>query len=94
MGTGMEGQTGILFIVGACACVLLLGAMRRRAEWLLNFILRAVVGTLAIFFINVAMQKAGVVSLIGLNPVTVLTSGLLGFPGLAMLYGIHFYKTM
>ncbi|MDE6064877.1 MAG: pro-sigmaK processing inhibitor BofA family protein [Lachnospiraceae bacterium] len=90
----MEGQTGTLFIVGACACVLLLGAMRRRAEWLLNFILRAVVGTLAIFFINVTMQKAGMVSLIGLNPVTVLTSGLLGFPGLAMLYGIHFYKTM
>lgn len=90
----MEGQTGILFIVGACACVLLLGAMRRRAEWLLNFILRAVVGTLAIFFINAAMQKAGMVSLVGLNPVTVLTSGLLGFPGLAMLYGIHFYKTM
>jgi len=30
----MEGQTSILFIVGACACVLLLGAMKKRAEWL------------------------------------------------------------
>ena len=90
----MEGQTSILFIVGACACVLLLGAMKKRAEWLLNFILRAVTGTLAIFFINVAMQKAGMVSLIGLNPVTVLTSGFLGFPGVVVLYGIHFFKML
>lgn len=88
----MEGQTSILFIVGACACVLLLGAMKKRAEWLLNFILRAVTGTLAIFFINVAMQKAGMVSLIGLNPVTVLTPDCWDFLGWQCFMAFIFIK--
>lgn len=90
----MNKETGILMIVGVCAGVLLFGAMRRRLEWLLNFVLRAVLGTLAIFLINACMERFGMTSGVGLNPVTVLTSGLLGFPGLAMLYGIHFYKTL
>lgn len=90
----MNNQTGILMIVGVCAGALLIGAMRRRAEWLLNFVLRAVLGTLTIFLVNMGMQKFGIVSGVGLNPITVLTSGLLGFPGLALLYGIHFYKAL
>ncbi len=81
-------------IVGVCAGALLIGAMRRRAEWLLNFALRAVLGTLAVFLVNTVLHQAGIDSMIGLNPVTVLTTGTLGFPGLAMLYGIHFYKTL
>ncbi len=90
----MNQNTGILWIVGICAGVLLIGAMRKRTEWLLNFVLRMVLGTLAIFLINSSMQKFGMASGVGLNPATVLTSGILGFPGLAMLYGIYFYKNM
>lgn len=90
----MSGQTGTLVIIGVCAGVLLLGAMRRRLEWLLNFVLRAVLGTFAILFLNAAMQKLGIASGVGLNPVTVLTSGFLGFPGVAVLYGVQFYKTL
>lgn len=90
----MNNQMGMLLIVGVCAGALLIGAMRRRMEWLLNFVLRAVIGTLAIFLVNLGLQKMGMTSGVGLNPITVLTSGLLGFPGLAALYGIHFYKTL
>lgn len=90
----MNNETGILMIVGVCAGVLLIGAMRRRVEWLLNFVLRVVLGTLAIFLINICLEKLGMTSGVGLNPITVLTSGLLGFPGLAMLYGIYFYKSL
>lgn len=94
MERNMNNNTGILLIVGICAGVLLIGAMRQRAEWLLNFVLRTVLGTLAIFLINFCLQKFGMTSGVGLNPVTVLTSGILGFPGLAMLYGIFFYKNL
>lgn len=90
----MDNRIGILMIVGVCAGALLIGAMRKRAEWLLNFVLRAVLGTLVIFLVNSGMQKLGMDSAVGLNPITVLTTGLLGFPGLAVLYGIHFYKTL
>lgn len=90
----MNNQIGTILIIGVCAGVLLIGAMRKKAEWLLNFVLRAVLGTLAIFLINGSMLRFGMESQVGLNAVTVLTSGILGIPGLALLYGIHFYKSM
>lgn len=94
MGIVMENQAAVILIVGICAGVLLIGAMKRHLEWLLNFVLRTVLGTLAIFLINILLKKAGLGEGIGLNPVTVLTSGILGFPGLFLLFGIYFYKSM
>ncbi|MBQ9134459.1 MAG: pro-sigmaK processing inhibitor BofA family protein [Lachnospiraceae bacterium] len=90
----MENQTGILVVVAVCALVLLAVAMRKRAEWLMNFILRGVFGTLGIYFINMFMTNAGMVSSVGINLTTVLTTAILGFPGVFVLYGIHFFKTM
>ncbi|HKM34282.1 MAG TPA: pro-sigmaK processing inhibitor BofA family protein [Lachnospiraceae bacterium] len=90
----MNNQIGTILIIGVCAGVLLIGAMRKKVEWLLNFVLRAVLGTLSIFLINGSMLRFGMESHVGLNAATVLTSGILGFPGLVLLYGIHFYKSM
>lgn len=90
----MEGQRGIIMIVGVCAAILLIGAVRRKVEWLLNLVLRAVLGTLAVAMVNVWMTEAGMTVLVGVNPISVLTSAFLGFPGLAALYGIQFYQLL
>lgn len=90
----MEGQRGIVVIVGVCALILLISAVRRKAEWLLNLVLRAVLGTLAVAMVNVWMTEAGMTVLVGVNPISVLTSAFLGFPGLAALYGIQFYQLL
>ena len=84
----------MLAILGVCLIVLIIGALGRKVEWLVNFILRAVMGTVGIYFVNYFLESQQLSFAVGINPLTVLTSGLLGFPGLAMLYGIHFYKTM
>ena len=81
-----------IIIVGACVLVLLMGALRKKKEWMINFIFRAVTGTVAVFFINGFLVSRGWSIAIGINPITVLTSGILGFPGLIMLYGINLYK--
>ncbi len=73
---------------------MLFGALRFNAEWLLNVVLRSVLGTIAIYFVNDALASVGIVSGVGINAVTVLTSGILGFPGLLALYGIGFYKLL
>lgn len=65
--------------------------MKNKAELLLNFMLRAVFGMIAIFFINAFLKDKGLQGSIGINPLSFLTSGLLGFPGVALLYGINFY---
>lgn len=90
----MEGQRGIVVIVGVCALILLISAVRRKAEWLLNLVLRAVLGTLAVAMVNVWMTEVGMTVLVGVNPISVLTSAFLGFPGLAALYGIQFYQLL
>ncbi len=82
-------QTNILLIMGICVLILLALAWRRRLEWLLNLLLRGVLGAVAIFFINLAMASRGYSTLVGVNPATVLTCSVLGFPGLAALYGLQ-----
>ena len=44
----MLNRNGMLVILGVCAVVLIIGAMGRKVEWLVNFILRAVMGTVGI----------------------------------------------
>lgn len=88
----MDNYIGGIMIIGACIFVLLIGAFRKKKEWIVNFIFRAVIGTVAIFFLNGFLISQGLSIAIGINPITVLTSGVLGFPGLLMLYGINLYK--
>lgn len=82
-------QTKILLIMGGCVLVLLALAWKRQLEWLLNLLLRGVLGAVAIYFINLAVAAQGYPSLVGINPATVLTCSVLGFPGLAALYGLQ-----
>ena len=42
-----------------------------------------------ILLVNDILQKQGFDIYVGLNPVTLLTSGTLGFPGVALLYGLE-----
>ncbi len=87
-------STGTIVIIAACALVLIVGAVKRRTEWMLNVLMRGILGTIAIYFINNALRGFGIPVEVGINPVTVLTSGILGFPGLVALYGIGFYKLL
>ena len=48
----MEKGTGMLLIAGACMLVLLIGSIKNRMEWILNFGIRTVMGGIAICLIN------------------------------------------
>ena len=81
---------GMLAILGVCLIVLLIGAMGKKVEWLVNFILRAVTGAVGIYCVNYLLAARQISVAVGINPFTILTSGILGFPGAAVLYGIYF----
>ena len=83
---------GMIALVAVCAAVLLMGVMKRKMEWLLNIFMRSVLGTIAIYFVNSALLSAGITLGVGINPLTVLTSGILGLPGLVAIYGVGFYN--
>lgn len=88
----MTVNQGMIIIVAAALVVLGIGALRKNKEILINFVLRVVVGILVIYFANefFIMQELSIA--VGINPVTILTAGILGFPGIALLYGIVIYK--
>ncbi|WP_442920448.1 pro-sigmaK processing inhibitor BofA family protein [Mediterraneibacter sp.] len=59
-----------------------------------NFIVRAVVGMALIFFINQYVIPPESSINVGLNAVSFLTSGMLGIPGVGLLYGIVCYQVL
>ncbi len=87
----MDIGTGAIIIVVVCILILLMGAFKAKMEWIINFILRGVAGTVGIYFINMFLHSQNINAEIGINAVNVLTSGFLGIPGLILLYGIRFY---
>lgn len=85
-----EKEISAWIIIGMCLLVLGIGIVRKKAEILLNVGVRAVTGTLSIYFINGFLAASGISASVGINLITVLTSAILGFPGVAALYGICF----
>ena len=53
-----------------------------------NFLLRLILGVVSIVVVNQILAYFGNSLSIGVNILTCLTSGILGIPGVAMLYGI------
>lgn len=90
----MGNMGGMAAILVVCVIVLGIGAMGRKVEWLINFVLRAVMGAVGIYALNYMLAARQLQVAVGINPFTVLTSGILGFPGIAVLYGIHFFKIL
>ena len=86
------GSVAAILIV--CTLVLVIGAFGRKIEWIINFVLRAVLGTIGIYFLNNFLIASNISAAVGINPMTVLTSGILGFPGLVVLYVINFFKIL
>ena len=63
-------------------------------EKILNVVMRGILGTIAMYFINSLLGGIGLPLGVGINAATVLTSGILGFPGLPALYGIGIYRIL
>lgn len=85
---------GTIWILATCGVVLLVGAVKKKVEWLLNIVMRSILGTIAIYFVNGGLAAMGISLGVGINAVTVLTSGILGIPGLLALYGLGIYRML
>lgn len=90
----MSKETGIAVIVGICLLVLLIGLIKQKAEHVVNFVVRMAVGAAAIVFCNQLLSKNGIDIMVGLNPWSLTTVGLLGVGGFTLLYGIMAYRLM
>ena len=94
VGLKMENLSGSVIIAITCVIVLFMGVIRKKMEWMLNMIMRSILGTIAIYFINVGLKTMGISLGVGVNAATVLTCGILGIPGVLALYGLGFYHSL
>ncbi len=84
----------LLWLIGAAVLLLILSFFARKAEWLINFVLRSIMGTIAIYFINMGITFLGLPTVVGINAASVLTTGALGIPGIVLLYGLSVYAIL
>lgn len=82
-------ESKILIIIIIISVVLLLiSFIKQRFDLIVNFALRIVAGLLAIYILNIVLHSFSIDVVVGLNALTALTVGILGFPGLLLLYAI------
>lgn len=84
----MELREGFLCLGAVCAFVLLVAGWQKKTQVLTKFCLRLVLGAAAICVGNALLERLGIPAAVGLNPISLFASGLLGLPGVAALYGI------
>lgn len=67
---------------------------RRGPGLLVNMIVRAVVGMAVIYGLNMYFEAQDISIVVGMNFFTLLTSAVLGIPGVFLLYGIMVYQIL
>ena len=90
----MEIYQGAFLIIAVCGIVMLIIAVKTNSNLILNFVIRSIAGSLLIFGLNQGLEFAGYSLSVGLNIGSVLTSGILGFPGVILLFGIKIYSLL
>lgn len=90
----MNKEIGIIAIFTICVLVLLIGMMKRKAQIFFQFAARVVVGAAAIYLTNMMLPAELAVAAVGMNPVSLLTIGVLGVGGYGLIYGITIYGAL
>ena len=80
-------------IIVVCIGFIAFCLIRRRPDLLVDFALRACVGTAGVCLLDFVLKSQGYHFTVGVNGVTVLSNGLLGLPGFILLYGLSMYYT-
>lgn len=85
----------IILISIMVGCIIFIGicVIRKRPDLIVNFGLRAIVGTAGIYLLDFILRSKGYDITVGINGVSFATNGLLGLPGFLLLYGLAIYYT-
>jgi inhibitor of the pro-sigma K processing machinery len=78
-------------IIIICIAFIAICVIKRRPDLLIDFALRASIGTAGVYLLDLIFKTKGYDINVGVNGVTVLANGLLGLPGFILLYGLAIY---
>ncbi len=83
----------IILMTIIVGCIIFIGVclIKKRPAMLIDFLLRAFIGTAGIYLLDLVLRSYGYGFDVGINSISVLTNGLLGLPGFLLLYGLAIY---
>ena len=81
----MQQIQGEWAIIGVLGMVLFIVVIGKKIQMLLNFMIRIVLGGIGIIYANDFFTSQGIAISVGLNPVSLLTIGILGI-GLSLIH--------
>ncbi len=84
----MDKTMSMQVLAGMCIVVLAILFLKSKMRSFLTFLLRTGIGAVSILVVNELLVRQGIGVSVGLNIITLLTSGTLGFPGVALLFAI------
>lgn len=84
----MDIKMAVQILAGVCGVVLIMLLLKRKMQFVLEFLLRTGVGAATILWINHILLQQGIFLSVGINILSLLTSGILGIPGVALLFAI------
>lgn len=90
MEINIESKIFILIII-ISVILLIISLIKQRLDLIVNFALRIFAGLLAIYILNTVFQSINIDLAVGINAVTSLIVGVLGIPGIILLYGLILY---
>lgn len=80
-------------IFGVCAVVLFLLFCKNAKKHFLHFAVRAAIGSFCIVLFNAICLNRSFPYFVGLNPITILISAILGLPGVVLLFALQIFST-
>lgn len=83
-------ENGMVYILGVTAVIGII-LFVRKIDVILKCITRACMGAVLIYGGNMVLQYLGISCLVGVNAVTLICSGILGLPGVGLLYAIQIF---
>ena len=84
----MNDMLGIAIIMGACLSIWFITYLKKKSPFLTGCIVRLGGGMGTVFLMNYLFAQWGIPLFVGIGPLSILTSVILGFPGVCVLYGI------
>lgn len=84
----------LIIIIAICIFFIAISIIKHKPDRIVNFLLRACVGTAGICLLDFLLGLGGYNINVGLNGITILSNGLLGLPGFIMLYGLAYYYSL
>jgi inhibitor of the pro-sigma K processing machinery len=88
----MQLNQAVILMTAMCFIVLAIVLAKNKLEFIINIVLRMVSGVVCIHFLNSLFVTMGINLLVGINPGTIGTIGVLGIPGFLLVYAVSIFN--